>query len=62
MLHLGSFFLKQLYNVDLKFKENWPNKGSTIKISFLGTVIKVFLGTKVLFKIVLTHWLIKVTE
>ena len=45
MLHWGSVLLKQLYNLDLKFKENWPKKGRTIKISFLGTVIKVLLGT-----------------
>ena len=61
MLHWVSVFLKQLYNLDLKFKENWPKKGRTIKISFWGTVIKVILGTKILFKKVLTHWSIKVT-
>ena len=38
------FFLKQLYNLDLKFKENWTKKG-TIKTSFLGTVIIILLGT-----------------
>ena len=26
---------------DFKCKENWPKKGKTIKISVLGTVIKV---------------------
>ena len=56
MLHWGSVFLKQLYNLDLKFKENWCKKGRTIKITFLGTVIKVFLGTKVLFKKLLTPY------
>ena len=45
MLHWGSVLLKQLYNLDLKFKENWPKKGITIKTSFLGTVIKILLGT-----------------
>ena len=50
MLHWGSVFLKQLYNLDLKFKENWPKKGRIIKISFSGTVIEVLLGTKTLFK------------
>ena len=61
MLHWGSVFLKQLYNVDLKFKENWPEKWRTIKRSFLETAIKVLLGTKILFKTVLIHWSIKVT-
>ena len=61
MLHWGSVFLKQLYNLDLKFKENWPKKERTIKISFLETVIKVLLGTKILFKKFLTQWSIKVT-
>ena len=37
ILHWGSVLLKQFYNLD---KENWPEKGRTIKISFLGTVIK----------------------
>ena len=41
MLHWGSILLKQLYNLDLKFKENWPKKGGTIKKSFLGAVIKI---------------------
>ena len=45
MLHWGSVLLKQLYNLGLKFKENWPKKGRTIKTSFLGTVIKILLGT-----------------
>ena len=45
MLHRGSLLLKQLYNLDLKFKENWSKKGRTIKTSFLGTVIKILLGT-----------------
>ena len=58
MLHWGSVFLKQLYNLDLKF---WPKKGRTIKRFFLETIIKVLLGTKILFKNVLTHWSIKVT-
>ena len=61
MLHWGSVLLKQLHNLDLKFKKNWPKKGGTIKISFSGTVIKVLSGTKILFKKVLTHWFIKVT-
>ena len=39
MLHWGSVLLKQLCNLDLKFKENCPKKGRTIKTSFLGTVI-----------------------
>ena len=34
MLHWGSVLLKQLYNLGLKFKENWPKKGRTIKTSF----------------------------
>ena len=42
---LGSVLLKKLYNLDPKFKKNWPKKGRTIKISFLGTVIKILLGT-----------------
>ena len=29
-LHWGSVLLKQLYNLDLKFKENWPKKGRTV--------------------------------
>lgn len=37
ILHWGSILLKQFYNLD---KENWPEKGRIIKISFLGTVIK----------------------
>ena len=61
MIHWGSVFLKQLYNLDLKFKENLRKKGRTVERSFLGTVIKVLLGTKSLFKNVLTHWSIKVT-
>ena len=44
-LDWGSVLLKQLYNLDLKFKENWPKKGITIKTSFLGTVIKILLDT-----------------
>ena len=55
MLHWGSVFLKQLYNLGLKFKENWPKKGGTIKTSFLGTVIKNFFGTYNLSRKVLTH-------
>ena len=46
MLFWGSILLKQLYNLDLKFKENWPKKGRTINIYFLETVIKVLLGKK----------------
>ena len=61
MLHLGSVLLKQLYYLDLKFKENWPKKGRTVKIYFLGTVIKVHVGKNVLYKNVLTHCSIKVT-
>ena len=49
MSHWGSVLLKQLYNLDLKFKENWPKKERTIKTSFLGTVIKIFLCTYILF-------------
>ena len=45
MLHWGSVLLKQFYNLDLKFKGNWPKKGRTIKTSFLRTVIKILLGT-----------------
>ena len=45
MLHWGSVLLKQLYNLDFKFKEIWPKKRRTIKTSFLGTVIKILLGT-----------------
>ena len=57
MLHWGSVSLKQMYNLDLKFKKNWPKKGRTIKRSFLETVIKVLLGSKFLFKNdILTHW------
>ena len=47
MLHWGSVLLKQLYKLDFKFKENWPIKVRTIKVSFLGTVTKVLLGTKI---------------
>ena len=47
MLHWGSVLLKQLYKLDLKFKQNWPIKVRTIKVSFLGTVTKVLLGTKI---------------
>ena len=46
----------------LQFKENWPKKGRTVKRSFPGTVIKVLLGSKTLFKKVLIHWSIKVTR
>ena len=45
MLHWGSALLKQLYNLDLKIKENWSKKGRTSKTSSLGTVIKILLGT-----------------
>ena len=31
---LGSVLLKQLYNLDLKLKENWPKKRRTFKICF----------------------------
>ena len=61
LLDLGSVLLKQLHNLDLKFKETWPVKGRTIKRSFLGTVVKVLSGTKILFKIVLTNCSIKAT-
>ena len=44
ILHWGSVLLKQLYNLDLKFKENWPKKGRTIKISFLRTAIEILSG------------------
>ena len=57
----GSILLKHLYNLGLKFKGNWPKKGGTIKTSFLGIVIKKFLGTYNLFRKVLTHWSIKPT-
>ena len=43
MLHWGSVLLKQLYNLDLKFKDKWPKKGKTIKTSFLVTVIKILI-------------------
>ena len=62
MLHWGIVLLKQLYNLALKFKENWPKNGRTIKTSFLGTVIKILLGTYILFKKALTHWSIKPTR
>ena len=45
MLHWGSVSLKKIYDLDLKFKENWPIKGRAIKTSFLGKVIKILLGT-----------------
>ena len=45
MLHWDSVLLKQIYDLDLKFKENWPKKGRAIKKYFLGTVIKILLGT-----------------
>ena len=41
---LGSVLLKQLYNLDLKLKENWPKKRRTFKICFLRTAIKVLLS------------------
>ena len=42
MLHWGSVLLKQLYNRDLKFKENMPRRERTIiKRCFLGAVMKV---------------------
>ena len=51
MLHWGSVLLKHLYNRDLKFKESMPRKGKTIiKRFFLGRVMKVLLGTNILFK------------
>ena len=34
MLHWGSVLLKQLYNLDLKFKENWPKKEEILKHLF----------------------------
>ena len=40
MLHWGSVLLKQLYNLDLKFKESWPKKRRTIETEFLRRVIK----------------------
>ena len=45
MLHWGNLLLKQLCDLDIKFKENWPKKGRTITTSFLGTVIKILLDT-----------------
>ena len=45
MLDWVSVLLKQLYNLDLKFKENWTKKGRTITASFLGRVIKILLDT-----------------
>ena len=44
MLHWGSVLLKQLYNLDLQFTENWPKRGRTIKRPCLGTIIKALLG------------------
>ena len=41
---LGSVLLKQLYNLDLKLKENWPKKRRTFKTCFLRTAIKVLLS------------------
>ena len=49
MLQWSSVLLKHLYNLDLKFQENWPKKGRTTKTSFLGIVIKILLGTQILF-------------
>lgn len=61
MLHWGSVLFKQLYDLDLKYKENLHRKGRTIKRYFSRTVIKAPLGTKILFKKLLTNWFIKVT-
>ena len=48
MLHWHRFLLKQLYNLDLKIKENWPKNGRTVKISFLGSfIIKKNINTLV---------------
>ena len=61
MLHWVSVLLKQLYNLDVKFKENWPKKGRTIKTSVLETVIKIFVGTYILLRKVLAYWSVKPT-
>ena len=42
MLHWGSVLLKQLYNIELEFKENWPKKGSTIKYLFRNNYQSIF--------------------
>ena len=34
MLHWGRIFLKQLYNLDLKFNKNLPKKGRIYQSSF----------------------------
>ena len=34
MLHWSSVLLKHLYNLDLKFKENWPKKEELLKHLF----------------------------
>ena len=61
MLHGCNALLKQLYNLDLTFKENWPKKRNwSITRLFSGTVVKVLLGTKIVFEKVLTHCSIKV--
>ena len=40
MLHWGSVLLKQLYNLDLKFKENWP-KNLPFRVGVLTMVLTV---------------------
>ena len=32
MLYWGSVLLKQLHNLDLTFKENWPKKKELLKV------------------------------
>lgn len=41
ILHWGRVLLKQLNSQDLTFKKHWPKKRRAMKISCLGTVIKV---------------------
>ena len=44
-LHSSNEFLKQVLNFRFKLDDNVPRYGSTIKISFLGTVGITFFGT-----------------
>ena len=43
MLHWGSLLLKQIYNLDLKFKENWPKKGRAIPKELRSHIVYKFL-------------------
>ena len=65
MLLWVSVLLKQLNNLDLKFKENWPEKVRTflgINIFSRNSYRRFFRYENLIQKRLITHWSIKVTR